>query len=39
MRTLLWAERQKIRRSNIVWVAVFATILVAVVVFIGGQAE
>lgn len=39
MRTLLWAERQKIRRSNIVWVAVFATILVAVIVFVGGRAE
>lgn len=39
MRTLLWAERQKIRRSNIVWVAVFATILVAAIVFIGGRAE
>lgn len=36
MRKLLWAERQKIRRSNIVWVAVFATIMVAVIVFIGG---
>lgn len=39
MRTLLWAEWQKIRRSNIVCVAVFATILVTVIVFIGGRAE
>jgi hypothetical protein len=37
MITLLWAERQKIRRSNIVWIAVFATIMVAVIVFLGGQ--
>jgi len=37
MRKLLWAERQKIRRSNIVWIAVFATIMVAVIVFLGGQ--
>ncbi|SDG36730.1 bacitracin transport system permease protein [Fontibacillus panacisegetis] len=37
MRTLLWAERQKIRRSNIVWLAVFATVMVAVIVFLGEQ--
>lgn len=37
MRTLLWAERQKLRRSNIVWLAVFATIMVALIVFIGGK--
>lgn len=37
MQKLLWAERQKIRRSNIVWITVFATVMVAVIVFIGGQ--
>lgn len=36
MRKLLWAERQKIRRSKIVWIAVFATVLVAFIVFVGG---
>lgn len=34
---LLWAERQKIRRSNIVWITVFAAVMVAVIVFTGGQ--
>lgn len=37
MQKLLWAECQKIRRSNIVWITVFATVMVAVIVFIGGQ--
>lgn len=37
MRTLLWAERQKLRRSNMVWVAFFATVLLAAIVLIGGQ--
>jgi len=37
MKKLLWAERQKIRRSNIVWIAVFATVMVAVIVLLGGQ--
>ena len=36
MRTYLWAERQKLRRSNIVWLAVFATVMVALIVFLGG---
>lgn len=36
MKKLLWAERQKIRRSNIVWIAVFATVMIAVIVFLGG---
>lgn len=36
MRELLWAEIQKIRRLNIVWIAVFATVMVAVIVFIQG---
>ena len=39
MRTLLWAERQKLRRSNMVWVAFFATVLLAAIVLIGGQQE
>ncbi|WP_455717911.1 ABC transporter permease [Anaerosporobacter sp.] len=37
MQKLLWAERQKLRRSNIIWIAVFAAVLVAVIVFIGGE--
>lgn len=36
MRILLWAEFQKIRRSNIVWITIFATVMVAVIVFIQG---
>lgn len=36
MRKLLWAEIQKIRRLNIVWISVFATVMVAVIVFIQG---
>jgi len=37
MRLLLWAERQKLRRSKIVWIAVFATVMAAVIVFAQGQ--
>lgn len=37
MMKLLWAERQKLRRSSIVLLTIFATILVAIVVFIGGN--
>lgn len=37
MQTYLWAELQKLRRSNIVWLAVFATVMVALIVFLGGQ--
>lgn len=36
MRNLLWAELQKIRRSNIVWIAVFATVMVAIFIFLQG---
>ncbi|AKN33731.1 ABC transporter permease [Clostridium carboxidivorans P7] len=36
MRNLLWAELQKIRRSNIVGITIFATVMVAVIVFIQG---
>lgn len=37
MKQLLWAERQKLRRSKIVWVTVFATLMVAIIVFTQGQ--
>lgn len=37
MKELLWAERQKLRRSKIIWITVFATIMVAVIVFAQGQ--
>lgn len=37
MLKLLWAERRKMRRSKIVWIAVFATIMAAVIVFAAGQ--
>lgn len=33
---LLWAESLKIRRSKIVWIAVFATIMVAIIVYVEG---
>ncbi|CAI6035990.1 hypothetical protein PAECIP112173_00821 [Paenibacillus sp. JJ-100] len=36
MGTLLWAEHQKIRRLSFVWIAIFATIMVAVIVFLSG---
>ncbi len=37
MKPLLWAEVQKLRRSKIVWITIFATIMVAVIVFAEGQ--
>lgn len=37
MRILLWAECRKLRRSSIILFTVFATVLVAAIVFIGGQ--
>lgn len=37
MKKLLWAERQKLRRSKIIWITIFATIMVAVIVFAQGQ--
>lgn len=37
VKQLLWAERQKLRRSKIVWVTVFATLMVAIIVFAQGQ--
>lgn len=37
MGILLWAERQKLRRSKILWIAEFATVMVALIVFAQGQ--
>ena len=37
MRKLLWAECQKIRRLKVVWITIFATIMVAIIVFAQGQ--
>jgi hypothetical protein len=37
MKTLLWAERLKLKRSKILWIAVFSTIMVAFIVFMQGQ--
>lgn len=39
MRNLLWAERQKLRRSNFIWVAVSATAMAAAIVFLSGLEE
>lgn len=36
MRILLWAEFQKLRRSNIVMFTIFAAILIAVIVLVSG---
>ncbi|HBH3574438.1 TPA: ABC transporter permease, partial [Clostridioides difficile] len=36
MRILLWAEFQKLRRSNIIMFTIFSTILIAVIVLISG---
>lgn len=37
MKLLLWAEWKKLRHSKVVWLTVFATIMVAVIVFAQGQ--
>ena len=37
MKILLWAECRKLRRSNILLLALFATIFIAAIVFIGGK--
>lgn len=37
MKQLLWAERKKLRRSKIIWIAAFATVMAAAVVFMQGQ--
>lgn len=36
MQKLLWAECQKMRRSKIIFIAVFATIMIAFIIFIEG---
>lgn len=36
MWNLLWAECQKLRRSKIVWITVFATVMISAIVFAGG---
>lgn len=37
MKILLWAECKKLRRSSIVWIAIFATVMIATIVFATGQ--
>lgn len=37
MRILLWAEFQKLRRSNIVIFTIFATVLIAIIVLVSGM--
>lgn len=37
MKELLWAEKQKLRHSKIIWITIFAVIMVAVIVFAQGQ--
>lgn len=37
MPKLLYAEYQKMRRLNMVWLMVFATIMIAILIFAGGQ--
>ncbi len=37
MKLLIWAERRKLRRSKTLWIAGFATVMVAVIVFAQGQ--
>jgi bacitracin transport system permease protein len=37
MQTLLWAELKKNHRSPIIWITIFATVMAAVIVFIGGM--
>lgn len=39
MRLLLWAECQKLRRSPFVWIAVFAAVMAAVIVFLSGLTD
>lgn len=37
MSTLLWAESLKLKRSKIIWIAIFSAIMVAFIVFMQGQ--
>lgn len=37
MKILIWAECKKLRRSNIVFLTVFAVVMITVILFIGGK--
>lgn len=37
MKTLLWAEQLKLKRSKNLWIAVFSSVMVAFIVFMQGQ--
>lgn len=37
MSTLLWAESLKLKRSKIIWIAIFSAIMVTFIVFMQGQ--
>ncbi len=37
MKTLLWVERLKLKRSKILWIAVFSAVMIAFIVFMQGQ--
>ena len=37
MRKMLWAEWRKLRRSSIILLTVFATVLIAVIVLVAGR--
>lgn len=37
MKLLIWTERRKLRRSKTLWIAGFATVMVALIVFAQGQ--
>lgn len=37
MRTILWAESVKLKRSKILWIAFFSAVMVALIVFMQGQ--
>ena len=37
MRKMLWAEWRKLRRSSIIMLTIFATVLIAVIVLVAGR--
>ena len=37
MRKMLWAEWKKLRRSSIILITIFATVLIAFIVLVAGQ--
>lgn len=37
MRKMLWAEWKKLRRSSIIMITIFATVLIAVIVLVAGR--